>query len=311
MPGILVIRGGAIGDFVLTLPVLRLLRGNFPGQQVEILGTPGIAELATHFGLADAVRRLEDPALARFFVPGAALDEGWSRYFASFSVIVSYLYDPDDFFHGNLRRAGAATILRGPHRPAEGSPHAARQLASPLEQLAVFWDEGAEQNQAEAPAGKKEATAKPLIALHPGSGSARKNWPLENWLEVAARLSRESGASFLVLGGDAEDGTINGFLETLTARGISFQISRHEPLPRLAEKLAACDLFLGHDTGPAHLAAFCGVPCVLVFRATNPAVWAPPGRHVRVLCDDPCATPPLTAEIVAAEAARLFLRPRE
>ena len=66
-PRILVIRGGAIGDFVLTLPVLAALRERFPKAELEILGYPRIAAMAVDAGLVRAVHALESPGLAMFF----------------------------------------------------------------------------------------------------------------------------------------------------------------------------------------------------------------------------------------------------
>lgn len=278
--GLLLIRGGAIGDFILSLPALRLLRRSFPGQRIEVLGTPGIVNLALHFRLADAVRRLEDPALARFFVPGSALDSAWSDYFSSFSVVVSHLFDPDGLFHDNLRRAGVRTVLRGPHRPVEGGPPAAEQLAAPLAELALFLGPG-EAGEPIMP--RLPGDHAPVIALHPGSGSPRKNWGLENWTRLATGLQRESGAHLLIVAGEAE-ATVQAALRTLMdSAGTKYTLADSLPLPELADRLAGCALFLGHDTGPAHLAAACGVPCVLVFGPTDPAVWAPSGAHVRVV----------------------------
>jgi heptosyltransferase-3 len=56
-PRILVIRGGAIGDFILTLPVLAALRERFPGVEIEVLGYPHIASLALSGGLAKVTVR--------------------------------------------------------------------------------------------------------------------------------------------------------------------------------------------------------------------------------------------------------------
>jgi heptosyltransferase III len=64
MGRILFIRGGAVGDLVLTLPSLRLVRETLPDNEIEILGYPSIAALAVATGLADRVRPLEDPRLA-------------------------------------------------------------------------------------------------------------------------------------------------------------------------------------------------------------------------------------------------------
>ena len=101
---ILVIRGGAIGDFLLTLPALRAIRNAFPQSKVEILGYPKIADLARFAGLADDAKAIEAPALAGFFAAKGTLDEDWMEYFSRFDVILSYLYDPDGIFQDNIRR---------------------------------------------------------------------------------------------------------------------------------------------------------------------------------------------------------------
>ena len=67
-----------------------------------------------------------------------------------------------------------------------------------------------------------------------------------------------------------------------TARA-SLKVADDLPLPGLAAALARGRLFLGHDSGVSHLAAALGTPCVLLFGPTDPAVWAPPGAHVRVI----------------------------
>ena len=67
MARILVIRGGAIGDFILTLPAIRLLRENFPGVGLEILGYKHIIALADNRYYADATHSIEYSALAGFF----------------------------------------------------------------------------------------------------------------------------------------------------------------------------------------------------------------------------------------------------
>jgi len=278
--GLLFIRGGAIGDFVLTLPALRLARRSFPGQLIEVLGTPGVVELAGYFGVADGVGRLEDPALARFFVPGGRQDDRWCAYFRSFSVVVSYLFDPDDIFHDNLRRAGVATLVRGPHRPADGGGSAAEQLAGPLAGLAVFPDA----DDLDTPMiGRAALPPEALIAVHPGSGSPRKNWGLENWVRVAADAQHRTGATILVVAGEAEAAVVPELRRMLEAAGVRNHEAIGLSLTDLADRLAGCRQFFGHDSGPGHLAAACGVPCLLVFGPTDPAVWAPAGRHVRVV----------------------------
>src|ERR1700758_2027861 len=128
---ILVIRGGAIGDFILTLPALNALRTEHPCSCIEILGYRHIAALAQNRFYAQAIRSIEYGALSSFFAKDSELPLELARYFASFDVIISYLYDPDGIFEGNLRRCGAGKIVCGPAR-LDGSQHATRQLAQPV-----------------------------------------------------------------------------------------------------------------------------------------------------------------------------------
>lgn len=67
MGKMLFIRGGAVGDFILTMPAIQLVREQLPDNEIEILGYPSIAELATVTGLADRTRSIEDARLATFF----------------------------------------------------------------------------------------------------------------------------------------------------------------------------------------------------------------------------------------------------
>src|SRR5947209_8268772 len=136
MQRILVIRGGAIGDFVLTLPTIRALRTAFPDARIEILGYKHIVALAEQRFYADAVRSIEYSALASFFGRNTELPADLADYFRSFDLIISYLFDPDLHFQRNLRRAGVDEILHGSSK-ITGHEHAALQLARPLKELGL------------------------------------------------------------------------------------------------------------------------------------------------------------------------------
>src|SRR5437773_11762489 len=136
---ILVIRGGAIGDFILTLPVLAALRAQFPRAHLEVLGYRHIAQLALLGGLADEVRSIEARPLAAFFAENGVLPPELQDYFAGFAIVLSYLYDPDQVFQRNVARCSRAQFIVGPHRPDESAPiHASEAFLKPLERLAIF-----------------------------------------------------------------------------------------------------------------------------------------------------------------------------
>lgn len=276
-PRVLVIRGGAIGDFILTLPAIRLLRESIPGCYLEVLGYPGIMDLAVKASLADAVRSLEHRSMALLFAKGAPVDPALAEYLCSFNLVVSYLYDPDGILKSQLEMIGVKTLIECPHSIQPGAGHAAQQLAKPLEKLAMYLDEPdwrapLFQLPTASPQAKK-------VAFHSGSGSEKKNWPLDRWQQVLTKLRKDDPEIELTL--------ITG--EAELARGIdveAFAATEHwhgKPLPELAERLSGCGLFLGHDSGISHLASACGVPCVLLFGPTAPAIWAPPQTGVEVI----------------------------
>jgi heptosyltransferase-2 len=283
-PRLLVIRGGAIGDFILTLPAIKLLREAFPGAHLEILGYRHIVALAEGRFYADATRSIEYSAMSGFFVPRSELAPDLSEYFASFQQVVSYLFDPDRFFETNVRRAGVKNFLAA-YAKIDDSEHAAKQLARPLQSLALYLDDHAatvhptETDRAAAAKFSLNVRGR-LIAIHPGSGSAKKNWPIERWRELGTQLL-EGGAELLIIGGEADEAQ----LATLTAawRGGAIHVARDLPLPQLAAVLERCTLFLGHDSGISHLAAAVGTRCVLLFGATDPAIWAPANPGVSVV----------------------------
>ena len=278
MSKILVIRGGAIGDFILTLPVLSALRQQFPNAALEVLGYPRIAQLAVAGGLADAVRSIEARPLAGFFARGGILEPELQAYFASFAIVISYLYDPDGIFEANVRRSCKGQFIAGPHRPDESkNEHATAAFLEPLKRLAIF-DADVVPRLTLSEGRTPSSPQSNCIVVHPGSGSEKKNWPVEKWIELARQLIERFRASVLVVGAEAEAAKI----EKLT-RAVSngnMEIAFNLPLPKLAERIVCGSLFIGHDSGITHLGAAVGVPVIALWGETDAVVWAPRGDRV-------------------------------
>ncbi|MEO8426977.1 MAG: glycosyltransferase family 9 protein [Verrucomicrobiota bacterium] len=278
---ILVIRGGAIGDFVLTLPVFSALRQQFPQTRLEVLAYPHIAQLALAGGLVDQVRPIESLALAGFFGGHSSLDPILAEYFNSFSIVISYLYDPDAVFQENVARVSKAQFIAGRHRPDETrQTHAVDVFLQPLERLAIFdadripWLSVPDLSFDVLPSGN-------WLALHPGSGSERKNWPERNWAELLKVLIASTDFGFLLVGGEAEGEKLDRLAAPLPPHRI--KLAQHLPLADLAQSLKYAVGFVGHDSGISHLAAAIGLPGLLLWGETNESIWRPPAPQMRLL----------------------------
>ncbi len=310
MKRILVIRGGAIGDFILTLPALRALREAYPASHIEILGYAHIAALANKRFYADAVRSIEYGALSRFFAQNAELPDEFAGYFAEFDLIISYLFDPDRIFQTNLERAGADTIVTGPAKVRAGS-HAAVQLGRPvIDDLQLELDEasGVIFSSAEDQARAQEFLQdlpRPVVALHPGSGSEKKNWPVDRWRELALHLLANAGfeGSLLIIVGEADEAQAAA-LNSL-GQNPRVRFARNLPLPELAAVLAGTT-FAGHDSGISHLAAAAGARCLVLFGPTDPGVWRPLGANVQILRAPGGRIDRITVEEVQRELTRIL-----
>lgn len=288
MGKILFIRGGAVGDFVLTMPAVHLVRERFPNNEIQVLGYPAIASLAVASGIADRVRSIEDARLATFFVPGATLDKEWCDYFSSFDVVVSYLYDPDGYFSYNLTRSGVQTLLSGPFRAVDEPPFvsASLQLAAPLSALALYLENADLTLNYPDSSQSAAMDLRRYVALHPGSGSASKNWSFDLWAEVLSELHRQLDVDFLITSGEAERSTIKQFLALLDKRSIPFTHLQGLALSELGAVFNHVDFYLGHDSGISHLAASAGAEGLLLFGPTNPAVWAPVSPKMKKLVSE-------------------------
>jgi len=303
---ILVIRGGAIGDFILTLPAIAALRQQFPQAHLEVLGYTHIIQLAIAGGLVDRAQSIEARSLAGFFARNGQLAEELADYFSEFDLIVSYLYDPDRIFQTNVALCTGGQFIAGPHRPDERAKlHATKVYLEPLERLAIFDADpvphltigqqqlpGAERPDAEristinyqplvAPKSDAGGSTINQLALHPGSGSETKNWPEAAWAELLERLVNSTELMLLLVGGEAEGERLQRLAGALPSARV--RVAQSLPLPQLAALLQKSCAFIGHDSGISHLAAALGLPGLLLWSETAAEVWRPPSEKMIVV----------------------------
>ena len=101
--------------------------------------------------------------------------------------------------------------------------------------------------------------------IHPFASAADKAWPAENFRAVATFLERELHLPVTIIGAANDD----------VSRFAGFDCQAGRSLEETKSILAGASLFIGNDSGPAHMAAAFGRPVVVLFGTSDPVAWAP------------------------------------
>jgi ADP-heptose:LPS heptosyltransferase len=146
-----------------------------------------------------------------------------------------------------------------------------------LGRLPLLKSEDQRGNLSEVPS----AGPKKFVVVHPGSGSEKKCWPLENFLKIMEFLHQKGIDGFLVTG-EAENRIESAIPALALPPGWSWL--RRPPLLKLAGLLRKAAFYVGNDSGVTHLAAACGTRGLALFRRDLEVAWKPYGR-IDVLSD--------------------------
>jgi hypothetical protein len=315
---ILIVRAGALGDLLLQRPTIAGLRQ--AGWRVQLLAPPpGVVLVGPGPSEVDDHLPWDSPETAAILAGEAhgAFAHGSggpvTRVLREADVVLAYTRSRDvaDALRA-VREPGSssaarhpepgsrppgegptvpALLLHDPAPPADG-PHAAQWLAEALAPLGVAPD-FAPSPLVFTPA--EHRLAEPLLAqlprrflaIHPGSGSPKKNWPVQNFRELVMRLCHPEGPSGRV--GRPEGPAVARWLLVLGPaddpepwrEAPGAVLARSLPLRALGALLSRAGLFVGNDSGVAHLAAAAGTATVTAFGPTDPRLWSPVGPRVR------------------------------
>ena len=290
---VLVIHQGALGDFILALPALETLRKVFPQAKSVMMGYPRILELAEKRLYADDILSVDQKGMASFFVREGSLDPALSQFFKGFDLIVVFGRDGEGTITQNLRRVCEGRVLHIRSFPAWDekvhlTDHLLRQVAQygfpasgSIPRLYLKgedreWARGFWKSKGMTPEERSK-----VVILHPGSGSRKKVWPLDRFLDLARRLQDDDGSKILIVLGPAEGPEVQKSFEGMEPTAPI--LAKGFTLLQLASVMEGCRFYVGNDSGISHLAAAIGIPTVAIFGPTDQRVWAPRGEKTFVV----------------------------
>jgi len=130
--------------------------------------------------------------------------------------------------------------------------------------------------------------AGPVLLVHPGSRSLWRLWPADRFAAVCDRAQEELGAQVVLVGGPSDSATVESIRRA--ARSHLLVLAEPLSLPRFAALARLATVFLGHDSGPMHIAAAVGTPVVALYGSQNAVLFQPAGAGHRLLqAPLPCA----------------------
>jgi ADP-heptose:LPS heptosyltransferase len=288
---ILAIHPGALGDIILSLSALGILRRSCP-HDIALAGNINYLRAAAS-GYADRLLSIDSLPLHRLY--GASrLPAADVRFWRSFDRIISWTGAGDVRFEQNLGRAQERTLI-SPWRPTgEEVRHVSQIFIDSLQPWLGRKERASPQNITLTEEDRSRgiewlrrrgwSEELDLIALHPGAGSVSKRWPLSSFQRLASELLSRPSRKILVHEGPAELGL--GRDLALTLDPSSCFLASHLTLKLLSSILICCRAFVGNDSGIAHMAAALGIPSLVLFGPTKPEHWAPLGDSVSVIHDD-------------------------
>jgi ADP-heptose:LPS heptosyltransferase len=260
---IAILRLRSLGDCVLTTPALDILKRFRPDLRLAIFvenrfreifeGNPDLAEI--HPPELAALRRFR-PQLCLNFHGGTR--SAWMTELSGARYRAGFGHFRQQFVY-NVQIPRAQEILH-----VDRIVHTAEHLASAIFFLGAPISEIPRAKLVPVGRGTAPPTLEPRSAIiHAIAATPEKTWDPANFLAIAAHLA-QSGVSLVFIG--APDDDLAPFRQYRTLQS---------SLSDVKSLLAAASLFVGNDSGPAHMAAAFGVPSVVIFGPGDPAIWGP------------------------------------
>ncbi|MGA1198163.1 MAG: glycosyltransferase family 9 protein [Candidatus Latescibacterota bacterium] len=249
---ICIFRTGALGDVILTLPVIHNLQYAFPLTHIDLIGNPNLLSLAptNHIQIHDINRALWAP----LFAPNAQITPEITHIFQNTDLVISYLPDPDQALTHNLHNLGVTQIDTCLPRPPK-TIHATDHLLTPLHNRNIptpITHPTIQLNQKDFPDITRPHPKYATLLIHPGSGGKNKCWSPNHFAITADTLIRQTGCQVFLSSGPADGNLAEKISHLMTEKNTLLP-----PLPirQFAAFMTTCQAYLGNDSGPTHLAA--------------------------------------------------------
>ncbi len=281
-------RMGGLGDLLVALPSINLLRKIFSPCLMTLICRPEYGALLMETGVVDELVSVEASWIGPFFNPAQPPTPQFSAWLDKFDLITGWFNSKHDFILARLlafkKKYEVKVIEAQPGIRESLTQYFFRRTGEifrrkeclPISKEFIFLPLTKRQQKEglKLLGNSFFEKEKKLVIIHPGSGSRRKCWPLSNFLAFVERLS-DKGVNGALITGGAED-WLEGELKSYNWPETWFWL-KNPSLINLAGLLSQAHFYLGNDSGVTHLAAACGTKGLALFRHDLVTLWKPAG----------------------------------
>lgn len=287
----LIFHHAALGDFVLTFPLLRSL-----DETTTIVSSWQKAALAAAQFKHVQPMDIEMLEFTRLFAQGGptSMSPVVTEAFEQARRIISFISTGEDTWADNVRRLApqAELLIVHPRPPQDFQDHVTEFHREQLKHQGLSLP-----NPKPIRAIKRSRGA---VLLHPGSGGKEKRWPVDRWIALSQHLKTHGHTVKIIVGEVEQQDTamMQSLEQTGEAKACTTTLD-------LIDELDKAQAYIGNDAGPTHLAAQLGLPTLALFGPTHPRIWQPLGPRVTTLapkCPSPMDWLETHAVIDAADA---------
>jgi ADP-heptose:LPS heptosyltransferase len=257
----MIVRLRSLGDCILSTPAIHLLKLAHPHLQIAVVVEP---EWRPVFERNPDVCRILQPLHREVwqFRPDVCIDFHGGNTAARLMLLSGAKYRAG-YAHFKRRAVYNVRIPRAQDiLETNRTVHTVEHMASAMFYLGVPPDEIP---RARLFGDRAQTLNSAYAVIHPVAATAAKTWPVSGFLEVADHLHSRHGLEPVFISGSGQD--LSAFSHWKTISGA--------PLGDVKTLISGASLFVGNDSGPAHIAAAFGVPPVVIFGPSDPLIWGP------------------------------------
>ncbi len=257
----LVYHSGALGDFITILPVLEIWK-RYSQSHVVLIGKPEYAILAKVSGYIDEIIDINSREGLDYFRESEP--QKIRELLKVYSDVILFTSDKSPIYI-NCKKYFSGRIINQNPFPSE-KVHIIDYHYELIKNLILVTEVLIPRIVLNSDTSLQYSKT---VAIHPGSGSKRKNWPIKNYYHLAEKI-RSRGYAVLWITGPAEQSELFPSQD---------KVCKEVSLTELSLIIKKCLLFIGNDSGITHLAAAVGCRVVAIFGSSDPLVWSPRGSN--------------------------------